>query len=802
MSDLIVSGDKLQRYHNGIKGKLTQPVYAISENPLTFSLTADGEAITPMTNKPYMVLNGTYINRLFRWDGSQYVMVGGSGDGSGNGFVPAYIVGNTPFAIDWLSDEAGGTAITPEDDLLYLIMTDGDYKNSLYRYDSTSTLYEAVSSPTGSTPVMIGATELLDGSSGSVPKPRAGDQNKVLLGRGAWGTIPTMIGATSSAAGAAGSAPKPEVTDRSKALFGDGQYHTIYSSAAGSTVMVLTQEAELLGKTVYMTDGRTTLSATMGQDGEAIFTDVQLAGGVTLTCEDSQGNVARASANLTYFGTYNVAITLNFATIHVTTSDGDLLGQTIELFLNGSKVGESAFNNQGIANIYVDTLGTYTLKAVGGDRHAFKTVAVTALKQTFNVEMFLFYCYGFQIDENNADPTTCVTPYESDYGCDNLGFTPAHMDFTNNVFNYGTWTGDEFFFPKPCMLKSNGVVDYYLDKNNYAKRSDGVTDSDYNNRSYDGNVMLEFPTVYFSRRQAGGKTFCVISDKKLDATFHAYAHHDKNGNVLPYIYLAAYNGAYISGKARSISGVAYHNRNALTDGYIMSNTTRQQEMNYAKANNSRTDCEGWNVLHKADWDMVNDLLILISMRTDTDVAFGRGRDSGYVSPSNTGIITTGSMDNKGLFWGENQGAAGVKVFGIENWWGNMWRNCIGWINNRGTQLVKLTYGQEDGSTVDDYNLTGSGFISVAEATPQGTNGGYINKWKYSEKGLNPYTASGSATTYLCDGFWFDNSQVDCAFVGGGSADGLLCGAFCSYLNYTASNALWNIGCSLSYKDAV
>jgi len=614
--------------------------------------------------------------------------------------------------------------------------------------------------------------------------------------------IRIMQGATATANGVAGLVPQPVIGDHTKALFGDGKFHTIYSSAAGSTVMVYTQETALYGRTVTLTDGKTTLTTTMGNNGEAVFTDVQLAGGVTVTCEDAQGNIARGSANLTYFGTYNVAITLNFATIHITTSDGDLLGQTIEYYLNGEKVGESAFNGSGVANIYVETLGTYTLKATGGDRHALRNIAVTALKQTFNVDMFLFYCYGFQIDETNSDPATCVTEYESDYGCDNAGFTPAHMDFTNDVFDYGSWTGNEFFFPKPCMLKSNGVVDYYLSKNDYSKRADGVTASDYNNRAYDGNVMIEFPTIYFSRRQAGNKTFCVISDKKLDATFHAYAHHDKNGNVLPYIYLAAYNGAYISGKARSISSVAYHNRNALTDGYIMSNTTRQQEINYAKANNSRTDCEGWNVLHKADWDMVNDLLILISMRTDTDFAFGRGRDSGYVSTSNTGIVTTGSMDNKGLFWGENQGAAGVKVFGIENWWGNMWRNCIGWINSRGTQLVKLTYGQEDGSTVDDYNLTGSGFISVAEATPQGTSGGYINKWKYSEKGLNPYTASGSATTYLCDGFWFNNSQVDCAFVGGCSDDGLHCGAFCSHLNNAASFAYWGIGCSLSYKDAV
>ena len=406
--------------------------------------------------------------------------------------------------------------------------------------------------------------------------------------------------------------------------------------------------------------------------------------------------------------------------------------------------------------------------------------------------------YAFQIDGNESDPASAVTPYESDWGCENKDFTPAHMDFENNTFDYGSWTGEEFFFPKPCMLKYDGTVDYYLDPDDYTKKEDG-TASDVADSSYEGNVMIEFPTVWFKRWQVGNKSYCVISDKQINSDFKAYAHHDVNGDVCDKIYISAYDGSYIGGKLRSISGISANTATSTTANRIMTYTTRQQEINYAKANNVRTDCEGWNVWHKAERDMVNDLLILLGMSLDTQGTFGRGRDTGYVSTSNTGMVSTGSMNTKGMFWGENAGAAGVKVFGIENWWGNLWKNCIGWVNASGSQLIKMTYGKEDGSTVADYNLTGSGYVGVRNATPAGTSGGYISKWIYSKQGLIPYQASGSDATYLCDGLWFNNSQADCALVGGSSYDGLLTGAFSSNLHGTASTVNWALGASLSYK---
>ena len=57
------------------------------------------------------------------------------------GAIFTYIVGATPFAPDWLSDAPGGTALTPQEGLLYLVLTPGPYYSSIYRYDDTQHVY-------------------------------------------------------------------------------------------------------------------------------------------------------------------------------------------------------------------------------------------------------------------------------------------------------------------------------------------------------------------------------------------------------------------------------------------------------------------------------------------------------------------------------------------------------------------------------------------------------------------------------------------------------------------------------------
>ena len=77
------------------------------------------------------------------------------------------------------------------------------------------------------------------------------------------------------------------------------------------------------------------------------------------------------------------------------------------------------------------------------------------------------HVYGFHIDSGESDPEDAVT-----YLADAIGIEPAYMDFTNGVFHWGGWR-EAFFMPRPCMLKFNGQVDYYLDENDYSQKAYG-----------------------------------------------------------------------------------------------------------------------------------------------------------------------------------------------------------------------------------------------------------------------------------------------------------------------------------------
>lgn len=391
--------------------------------------------------------------------------------------------------------------------------------------------------------------------------------------------------------------------------------------------------------------------------------------------------------------------------------------------------------------------------------------------------------YGFKLDQNESDPSSMITYIE-----DNKYFESARMDYNADTFNYGDW-GDAWFIKnlKPCMLKYDGTVDYELDKDDYSKKLDG-TASDVSNASYGGNAMVGIPKVYWKIVNNGDNTANIyICDKKLDGDFHCWSHIDNNGNEIDYCYMPIYNGSNVNSVLRSISGKA-----------PMANQTTTTEITYAKANNIGSDII-WYTEVFSDRMLINLLLLLIGKSTDTQTVFGAGNNNSFVSSSYTGIKNTGTMNTKGLFWGNKDNVSGVKVFGIEHWYGNVWRRIGGWINDNGTQKIKMTYGQSDGSTTDGYNETGSGYISIGGSTPSGTNNGYISKMLITDNGLIPIIASGSATTYYCDGLWFDNSQVDYPFVGGASNNASPVGALYSNLNSPYLHKNWNNSAAISCK---
>lgn len=390
------------------------------------------------------------------------------------------------------------------------------------------------------------------------------------------------------------------------------------------------------------------------------------------------------------------------------------------------------------------------------------------------------YLYGYDLKTSDSNPATRVT-YPSDV--DNASYTAAGMDFTSNVFNYGGWpsTPGEKFMPRPCMLGFDGVVKEYLDPDDYTKKTDGSASS-VAKKSFAGNAMMEWPKIYTHREFVNGVYKFRCSDIPLGDDWDCWCNYDKNNNIIEHFYTPIYFGSNIENVMRSISGQP----NCI--GH-----TAQSEIDHAVANG-----DGWYTEVLADRLLIQDLLVMMAKSTELQSIYGMGRCS---SSNDNNTIGQGTMNTKGLFWGDKTQTNGVKVFGMENWWGNIARRTAGWIYDNGMQKIKITVGTHDGSTVIGYNLDGFGYIELSDATPSGNSGGYISEMKNNLAfGRIPVKTSGSATTYEADGmWWFNGSKANYAVVGGNCHDALLDGPMSVYLNFWADYSGTLYGAAISCK---
>jgi hypothetical protein len=389
--------------------------------------------------------------------------------------------------------------------------------------------------------------------------------------------------------------------------------------------------------------------------------------------------------------------------------------------------------------------------------------------------------YDLLIDDaNESNPANAVS-----YAGINTAYTPSYMDFSGGSFNYGSWA-DSFFLKlfKPCMLKYDGTVDYFLDPTNYAYKDDKITPSDISDTTYGGNAMVQIGQIWISEANTtDGKKHIRIANRKLDDSFECYTHKKKDGTYADYIYRSLFDGALVDSKIRSIKGLD-----------ICTNQTGSNQITYAKNNGT-----GWNIDEYALRRTINYLLILMGKSLNTQAVFGQGATSGYVSATNTGQKQTGTLSDKGMFWGSNGTTSAVKTFHMENLWGNAWKLTNGLILTGGKLKYKMCEGTGDGSTTENYNTDGTGYIN-SDITPGGTSGGFISESTLIPGlGLVPKTMSGSDSTYYCDAMWFNTSQTGFARFGGGTNGGSRCGAFYCSLDGPVSVSGWLCGVALSYK---
>ena len=406
------------------------------------------------------------------------------------------------------------------------------------------------------------------------------------------------------------------------------------------------------------------------------------------------------------------------------------------------------------------------------------------------LNIFGAWLYGYCEYDNESVPGERYEYLEENYN-----FKPCYMDFSRNAFNWGSWENNPLISwnnMRPCMLYNassghNGQVAYYLDPNDHTKIYNSDLESDVANVNFAGNAMVEIRRVFTKsvtvEDMTGRKTYKYFSNLKLDDGFECYPCKRADGTYNEFFYVPMYNGSLVSNVLRSISGQT-----------VISSKTAQNEIDYARANG-----DGWDTEVKCDNDYLISLFKLLFKTADAQSALGEGKSDGGNSVA--ACLKTGTMNTKGIMYGSSSTSVGVKFCYIENFYGSQWRRYRGHIVNKGVHYVKMTKSNIDGSSADDYNIDGTGYIPLTEIpAASGTSGGYISQSKeVGNYGRFSTVVSGSSSTYLCDGTWFDNGIVAYPYRGGDSSNGRFCGVSCFASDYAASFAGWGIGAALSFK---
>ncbi len=338
-----------------------------------------------------------------------------------------------------------------------------------------------------------------------------------------------------------------------------------------------------------------------------------------------------------------------------------------------------------------------------------------------------YFIYGVRIDETNSNPDTALT-----YTDDAVGMIGGSTDWDKVPI---------FANIQPCLLKS-GTVNYYLNKSNYNYKANGVDLSDITSGN-DGDVMIEIPKTAYMIYRDGNYLYVKITNdpdaKMSDERFCFYAHTRDAEGDRQNLYLGAYGGNVINGKLRSLSGKSQ---------------TVSQTMGTFRTQ-ARTNGDSYDLWSFYPIVLIECLYIIKYKNLNSQIIIGNG------SSGNTGILNT-----NGFTYGIPNSNGKIKLFGMEDLWGNL---------NQFVDGVKTNINRQVSIAFNNFNDVGNYYTTYSPILPL-TNNTYTKTSQGTrELGFLPNTTTGSSTTFYCDVSWTGPNTI-CLF-GGYSTDGLSAGIF-------------------------
>lgn len=460
-----------------------------------------------------------------------------------------------------------------------------------------------------------------------------------------------------------------------------------------------------------------------------------------------------------------------------------------------------AYNGITVSGAYVQlvtTIGNAENVSLEVDQAAVATIGdIQELqKQIADLEAFIGYSaddiYGVEVDFANKKFTRLSGA---------VNRTPGEGFDSINAFGGR----------KRCNVADDGTVTAYYGDANY-------TTTGKNAAGTKVQVMVEQPKFYYKvvpmvlEKGAKGmkirKARYYVSDT-LKPGFKVHPAFVENGNVNPYIYLAAFEGslfdtsanAYILDDAQVAdfaADVLCSIANAKPASGLKQNLTRANTRKLAQNRG-----KGWEQAYAATI-AASQLLMLIEYASfDMQKAIGNGVTNKTDDGSTSMTEITGATVNLGNASGSVTNANGYNIVsyrGEENIWGNIWA----WIDGMNEENP-ATFATGDFGTL---YVADHGFVDDSKASPYKNTGihpdygsGYISAFGYSEEFDWLFVTAehtGNSTLPVGDYYWNQNPGWRVAGLGGRWDSGAYAGAFCWHLNFAASYRGRSIGGRLVY----
>ena len=258
---------------------------------------------------------------------------------------------------------------------------------------------------------------------------------------------------------------------------------------------------------------------------------------------------------------------------------------------------------------------------------------------------------------SDSGPATALT-----YTDDAVGMTPGSSDW-DAIFGY-----------YPVLFNTEAEVGR-LNPNNFAQFASGGS-VDITSGSA-GDVMIAFPRMGLSVTRTSTTINIKLTDNPNNPSFSYYAH--QRGNTQKNIfYLGAYESYVASNQMRSLSAKT-PTANISFENYLACG----RGLGY-----------GYDMAAMYQVYYVMTLFLLKYKTRDSQAAVGMGKTAS--------VANSGALNNAGMNYGSTAGTYGVKLFGLENFWGNMWEFVAGVIKSGSRVLV----------ATDNFNANGSGYIDA------------------------------------------------------------------------------------------